>query len=113
MKTTPKFTRADYMATTGDGDAKFTAFRRFYAQFVDGWTIAAVARYIGHNVLLASTDRHLNDIPLAWWDQIAQATPLAIRFEDVGDFCTLSGLVCVAKEAARQYIERARMEQAA
>jgi hypothetical protein len=95
-------TRADYMAHSNEPGSH----RRFYAQFVNAATISTVARFIGHDALMRSTDPHMNDIPLAKWDRLAGRLPLAIRFADVGDYPTLAGWVCIAKEAARQYIER-------
>lgn len=94
--------------------------REYYAQLVDEETIDSVVRFIGERELLASTDFYLNDIPLDRWDALAGATargmnitwhghrPLrtAIKFEELGDYATLAGLVCVAKEAARQWLEQ-------
>jgi len=80
--------------------------RQYYSQFVNTATIACVVSYIGADALKASTDPHLNDIPLKRWDTVAQASlPVAVSFKSVGDYATLSGLVCVAKEAARQWLE--------
>ena len=85
--------------------------RQYYAQLVHEGVIGYVVRSIGHERLLASTDPYLNDIPLHLWDRAALLLPtdaLARRFEDLGDRRSLAGMVCVLKEAARQYIERQR-----
>jgi len=37
---------------------------------------------------------------------VARGLPIAAPFETFGDYATLGGLVCVAKEAARQWRER-------
>jgi hypothetical protein len=96
------YTRAEYISDKGDD---FDKHRKYYAQYVNKWTIDAVARFIGHEALMASTDKHLNDIPLGRWDHCTVSLPLNMRFAAAGDCSSLGGLVCVAKEAARQYIE--------
>jgi hypothetical protein len=63
-----------------------------------------LVRYIGLDRLLESKDEHLNDIPLRTWDLFI-AGPLAITMKSVGDFMSMAGNVCIAKEAARQIIE--------
>lgn len=118
---TDLFTRKEYMGSNlGDRVEARRLHRRYYAQFVNDDVINAVVRSIGADRILASTDEHLNDIPLQDWDRICGAIArgsdiqwtggrvfrTAIKFEDVGDYATLAGLCCVAKEAARQYIER-------
>jgi len=103
------FTRHDYMhGNLGDKELAWASHRRFYAQFVNDRTIDYVVRWIGGDALLASNDPYLNDVrTLARWDNCARGgMPTAIKFSDVGDYPTLGGLVCVAKEAARQWIER-------
>ncbi len=126
--TTERFTRQQYLAQSREPGAH----RRYYAQLVNDRTIAAVVQAIGRTRLLASTDPHYNDIPLQVWDRLcgftmanygyargdktrmsAPAFPLAQRFEELNDYPTLAGLVCVAKEAARQYVERGVREEEA
>jgi hypothetical protein len=82
------------------------AHRRYYGQFVSEATIRRVVQAIGADALRRSTDQHLNDIPLEQWDRLTPHLPLARRFEAAGDYATLAGLVCVAKEAARQWLEQ-------
>lgn len=84
--------------------------RDYYSQFVTNGTRAIVLSVVGKKALVGSTDEHLNDIPLSTWDGIGQLiihTPsdLRIRMEAAGDYCTAAGLVCIAKEAARQMVE--------
>lgn len=101
------FTRAEYMATARDKDDSSRAHRRYYAQLVSPSVIARVVQAIGAATLRASTCPHFNDIPLSRWDAIARNLgPLPVSFATLGDFATLGGLVCVAKEAARQYVEK-------
>lgn len=119
------YTRSDYLADRGDRTA---AHRRWFGQFVTTPVIEYVVRTIGASVLAASTDEHLNDIPLALWDAMAPArvltdayqgltrvpkpepTPLPIdvvrlRAGNGAAGVSLSDYVCIAKEAARQWIE--------
>lgn len=130
MSQTPaRFTRADYLSASRAEQP--AAHRRYYAQLVDNRTIAQVVAHIGVTRLLASADPHYNDIPLQEWDRICGFTminygyargdmtqtrppvfPLATTFESLGDYPTQAGLVCVAKEAARQYVERVREAEA-
>lgn len=99
--------RAEYMEQNPAAtEAERTALHRaYYAQFVSPLTIATVVRHIGAAKLRASTNEHYNDIPLKNWDALVGMLPFAIRFDSVGDYTTLAGTVCVAKEAARQWLE--------
>ena len=97
------YTRQQYMA---DSHAEgFAAHRRFFGQFVTPGTIARVVEFIGGDALLNSIDRHLNDIPLAKWDRITTQLPGSAGFAKAGDYYTLANGVCLAKEAARQWID--------
>lgn len=80
--------------------------REYYAQFVTDEERARVARHFGKAKLLASTDPHLNDIPLRHWDALSPG-PKAVseKLLAAGDYSTLAGWVCIYKEAARQIIE--------
>lgn len=101
------FTREQYLkSSVGENRHAGPAnHRRYYSQFVDAQVITRVVRSIGAERLRKSTDPHFN-IPLARWDRLAQNLgPLAINFKSVGDYATQAGLVCVAKEAARQWVE--------
>ena len=80
--------------------------REYHGQFVTAGIKQTVLSRIGVNALKASTDEHLNDIPLKRWD----ALPLFNhstheQFKAVGDYVTLATRVCVYKEAAKQIIE--------
>lgn len=100
------FTRKEYMDQYKAGAEGMILHRKYYAQFVSKNTIACVANFIGKDALLNSKDKHFNDIPLAKWDRLAgMLPPMAAKIKDAGDYWTLTGLVCVAKEAARQYVE--------
>ena len=100
MKTI-QFTRADYMAGT-------CTHRQYYAQFVTPHMLAQVVASIGAERLAKSKDPHLNDIPLATWDQLAGGMRTQLGREQLklaGDFPSLAGAVCILKEAARQTLE--------
>jgi hypothetical protein len=99
---TTSFTRQQYFN-------KECSHREYYAQFVSIGTKNRVLRLIGLENLQASKDEHLNDIPLSKWDSVfAGGAPFEINsaMRAAGDFPTMAGLVCIAKEAAHQILER-------
>jgi len=57
---------------------------------------------------MKSTDEHLNDIELYRWDAIAHGSQNAIdkAMRELGDFWSLSGGVCVVKQAVRNAINK-------
>jgi hypothetical protein len=86
---------------------KEVTHEEYYSQFVTNTIKSLVSRNIGKSRIKASQDEHLNDIPLSEWDGVAiqiRRTPseLGKKMKEAGDYCTLAGLVCIAKEAARQ-----------
>ena len=102
--------RSDYMTddchkVPSDQAASLAAYRWYYSQLVGRSTIDHVVRIIGADALMASTHTHFNDIPLERWLRVAPGTPLAIYFSALGDYPTPAGLVCVAKTAARLWVE--------
>lgn len=108
-------TRKDYLAPATllpdgklDAAANMARHRAYYAQYVNESTIAAVVRAIGAERLRASTDPHLNDIPLGEWDALTSRLPHSRRWDELGDYPTVAGLGCIAKEAARQWLEAER-----
>lgn len=102
-------TREEYISSaSASREEGHAAHRRYYGQFVNERTIAYVVRAIGADRLLGSTDPHFNDIPLPEWDNLVRYLPLAASLRDAGDYMTLGGGVCIAKEAARQYVESKR-----
>lgn len=87
------------------------AHREYYAQYVNAWVIRCVQTWIGAKRILASTDPHFNDIPLADWDRLdCWIRPHGARIykrlhnASVGVW-SLADTVCVAKEAAQQVRE--------
>ena len=97
---------SDCHKALGDREASRATHRRYYAQLVNENTIRRVVAAIGPDRLLASTAEHFNDIPLDRWVRVSACIPIARRFEELGDYTTTSGLVCVAKEAAQQWLDR-------
>ena len=92
------FTRKDYLN-------KVCTHREYYAQFVIPPTMHQVLWVIGGDDIRASTDRSFNDIRLERWDRATINLPVGGDIKAAGDYWTLAGLVCVAKEAARQWKE--------
>jgi hypothetical protein len=96
---------------------KVCSHRQYYAQFVDAGVLSRVTFHIGKDKIQASTNPHFNDIPLAKWDSLYPAkwdrlyplVPAHIdkAMRDCGDYPTLAGMVCIAKEAAEQIREGA------
>lgn len=111
MTETPIYTRAKYMKDAQheliENSKRGTeAHRRYFGQFVTPSTIARVVNAIGRERLMQSTHPHLNDIPLHEWDRLTPALPGSAGFAKAGDYYTKANGVCLAKEAARQYIEQ-------
>ncbi len=86
--------------------------REYYGQFVTDGFIKSVAGQIGRARLLTSTDEHLNDIPLRAWDHVYIGHHILRQIGEAnGTGCySPSDCVCVAKEAARQFIEQHTQE---
>lgn len=111
--TKPVITRADYM----EGRA---THRQYYGQFVNDEVKHSVMYKFGLERLLASTDEHLNDLPLREWDALggfifrygeivsrpATFYPIDGKLlKEAGEGYSPAVAVCVFKEAARQIIE--------
>ena len=81
----------------------------YYGQFLTPAIVEAVKSRIGVDRIKQSEDEHFNDIPLAMWDAFLShpAFQLHERLKGVGDGWSLSGVVCVAKTAARKIKEQA------
>lgn len=80
--------------------------RDYYSQFVpDGWP-EAISLMVGKKRLMkAVDDESLNSIPLSAWGSTRAPLGASQLMEKAGDYLTLSGIVCINKEAARQWIE--------
>lgn len=98
-------TRQEYLDSK---DTRDVAYRTYYSQFVNNSIKKRVLWVIALDALLKSTDRHFNDISLERWDNVfclIAPSDVAAKMHELGDYPTPAGLVCVAKEAARQIIE--------
>jgi hypothetical protein len=99
------FTRQEYMSAPSSAEA----YRRFYGQFVTPQIKNEVLKHIGLDRLRASTNPHMNDIPLGLWGTFFITAPPSLwrAMRDAGDVCakSLGNCVCVYKEAARQILE--------
>lgn len=107
-------TRQDYM----NGQ---NLHRAYYGQFVNDQVKREVLQFIGLPALLASTDEHLNDIPMKKWDALggfafgfqgvmimkpSTIEPVDINLiREAGEGVSASTMVCIYKEAAKQIIE--------
>ena len=91
------FTRKDYMSDK-------CTHEEYYGQLVTQGMRDHIVRAIPQ-ALAKSTDPHLNDIPLSTWDRLGMVYGLRSEFEELGDFRSKAGIVCVLKEAARQVKE--------
>jgi hypothetical protein len=81
--------------------------REYYAQFVTPGVKQRVLQRFGIDALKASEEPSFNDLPLAVWDSLLVPVPseIASKLRECGDYATLSGCVCILKEAARQLVE--------
>ena len=107
-----QFTRSHYM----NGDCDYETYMR---QFVTDAMARFVCSHIGSDELTASTDPHMNDIPLSRWDRLAMIAPDSFfRLVGLSNMTTqnpatavpslsLSDRVCILKAAARKYKEAA------
>lgn len=109
------YTHEEYMRESGSLDvkdeARFNLYRKYTRQYVDlggEAYIRSVVFTVGQDKILASTDKHLNDIPLYVWVRIP--IPIGTRKlgSKLGDVCmpSIADGVCIAKEAARIFRER-------
>jgi hypothetical protein len=111
LEMTEIYTRQQYMADSYKEG--MVAHRRYFGQFVTQRTIHRVVDAIGADRIKASTDEHMNDIPLYLWDRLVTMLPGSARFKEAGDYYTLANGVCLAKEAARQWLEQQQGEEKA
>lgn len=99
-------TRQEYMKAAREGDRE-AAHRAYYGQFVNQRTIHRVVNHVGEERLLRSQDKDaFNDIPMKVWDELVPWLPGSGLFRKAGDYYTNCGGVCLAKEAARQWLEQ-------
>lgn len=80
----------------------------YYGKFVSDYVKQLVRSRFGARIT-QSEDPNFNDIELISWDNFStqnlRLASVCSKFKAFGDYATLAGLVCVAKEAARQIRE--------
>lgn len=83
----------------------------YYGDFINPAVISIVNSWFTKSELTTALNvgKHLNSIPLHVWDSIGRTLcnmPLGLfaMCKEKGDTLTQSGLVCIAKEAARQIV---------
>lgn len=88
---------------------KECTFEEYFRQFVTPFVKAIVRDSIGMKAILASTDPHMNDIPLQKWDNLHHVVLESTRAmrKETGEGNALSGSVCIAKQAAFMLREEA------
>lgn len=92
-----KYTRQQYLNSE-------CTHREYYAQFITPDYIEYIVSRIGAKQLMEATDENLNSISLKKWDML-NSPNCKQQLIEAGDYLTLAGKVCMAKEAARQFIE--------
>ena len=101
------YTREQYLKDSGREG--WVAHRKYYAQFVNLTKkpyVEAVIRWVGKDRLLKSTDEHLNDIPLHVWDRMPVPPGSFELAKKLGSWISKGDVVCIAKEACRQYLDK-------
>ena len=93
-----KFSRAQYL----NNDC---THQEYYAQFIPGGYTNYVINTIGRASLKRSKDEHLNDIALKRWDALASPAGITHQIKKAGTYFTLSDHVCIAKTAAKLWLE--------
>jgi hypothetical protein len=92
------YTRQNYLE-------KICTHSQYYSQFiVNPEFLTYVANFIGIKNLESSVSPNFNDIDLRYWDVISPPTGTSAKMKSLGDSLTLSGCVCIAKEAAREFL---------
>ena len=95
-----QFSRADYLA-------KKCTHQQYYSQFVNDTIQSRVKGAFGIDAIKDAMliNENLNTIPIGKWDVLANNLyNVSGLLKDAGDFLTLAGGVCIAKEAARQLV---------
>lgn len=103
-------TRKQLIDFDGSREERERMHRAYYAQFLTPALIDHVRRAVTLERILKSEDPHFNDVPLHVWDAVFYAVPADVdrKIREAGDYPTLAGMVCLAREAARQIRERDR-----
>lgn len=75
----------------------------YYGQFLDKDVLDGIKRDVGLERIVASKSEHFDDIPLAVWDFLPclRSNDINEKLIECGDFPSMAGLCCIAKEGAR------------
>ena len=79
----------------------------YYAQFITEGVKRSVLQCFNLKELKASIDPSMNDLRLCRWDAVLTPFPKSVadKLREAGDFPTLAGGVCIAKQAARETVD--------
>jgi len=80
---------------------------QYYSQFVNEYILKTVNSRLSKDKIKAALQKgkNLNSIPLSTWDSIARNLyDVSSKMKLAGDYLTLSGGVCIAKQAARMLV---------
>jgi len=91
------------MKTRKDLLEKKCTHSQYYSQFLTYAYIKNVVKFIGKEKILESTCENFNDIPLELWDKLGAPWGTFEKMREAGDYLTKSGIICISKEAARNY----------
>lgn len=99
MNNTNQFTRLQYLNNE-------CTHEQYYNQLVTDSIKRIVLSNISKDKLIAAfnDDEHFNTIKLPVWDSIGRNFQVVAKLNELGDTKTLSGLVCIAKAAAKQIV---------
>jgi hypothetical protein len=81
--------------------------REYYGQFVGEELKQGLLFELGKEAIVNATDDQFNNIRLITWDTLycTRAGAITDRLVACGDFPSMAGLLCIAKEGARQLRE--------
>lgn len=100
---TQQITRKAYM----EGDITHEEFYSHITSSLDGKRLFDKAFLSRVRMALKDGDEHLNSIPLAEWDSIADRIRLTIssKLKEAGDFWSMAGGVCAVKQLAKNTVK--------
>lgn len=93
-------TRKQYMQNANE------LHHQYYMQFINKDLMQFVVNAIGVDRIMQSTDKHMNDIPLKYWDNLMFGIPQTCNramIVECKEMWSLNTSVCIAKAAAKQF----------
>ena len=81
--------------------------RQYYGQFITIGYVKMIGSVFGYETLKTALEENenLSTIKLERWDSITVPLGTGQLMKEQGDYLTLSAIVCIAKEGARQFLE--------